>query len=73
MENEISEDLRDLVVERIKTLPSDTMISVGSDKSYSKNELISHVEKNDEIGEKIIQIQLEYLQMMKSGALLDYE
>lgn len=70
MKDRYNEDIKELVVERLKTLPSDIKISIGSDGSFTKNELISHIEDEDEIGEKIIEIQLKYLQMIKTGALL---
>lgn len=63
--------IRQLVVERLKTLPSGRKISMGSKGDFSKEQLIEHVGKNDEIGKKIVQIQLSYLQSLKKGILLD--
>jgi len=63
--------IRQLVVERLKTLPSGRNISIGSKGDFSKEQLIEHVGQNDEIGKKIVQIQLSYLQSLKKGILLD--
>ena len=64
------EDIRKLVLARLRMLSSGRKISIGSDGEFSKDELISSVEKNDDIGKKITQIQLEYLQSLKNGIFL---
>lgn len=67
------EEIRKLVLERLKILSSDKKISVGSEGDFSKDELIACVKKNDEIGKKIVQAQLSYLRALKTGELLDEE
>lgn len=64
------EDIRKLVLARLRMLSSGRKISIGSDGEFSKEELISRVEKNDDVGKKITQIQLEYLQSLKKGIFL---
>ena len=59
------EEIKKLVIARLEILPSDKKISIGSSGEFSKEELIKHVEKEDSIGEKITEIQLEYLQSLK--------
>lgn len=59
--------LKDLVIARLEVLPADKKISIGSTGEFTKDELIEHVEKDDSIGEKIIEIELEYLQALKKG------
>ena len=61
---------QDLVVERIKALPINIKISIGSGY-YSKDELIGHVKNDDSIGKKITQVQLEYLRSLKEGIFFD--
>lgn len=65
------EDIRKLVIERLKSFPSGKKVSLGSEGDFSKEELINHVEDKDKIGKKIIEIQLAYLQSLKGGMLLD--
>jgi len=62
-------EIRSLVVERLKTLSSGRRISIGADGDFSKEELINHVEKGDKIGDKIIKVQINYLQSLKKGIL----
>jgi len=68
----LDEDIRQLVIERLKAMPSDKKISIGADgSSFTSDQLISHVKEGDEIGKKIIDVQMSYLQALKTGALLD--
>lgn len=60
-------EMRDLVIARLKTLPSDKKLSVGSSGDFTRDELIEHVEKNDELGNKIVEVQMEYLRLLKEG------
>lgn len=63
-------EIRQLVVARLRSLPSNRKISIGSAGEFSKDELIERVEKQDQIGKKIIAVQLEYLRALKEGFLL---
>lgn len=66
-ENSISEDIKKLVVLRLETLPSDKKISIGSFGDFKKEELITHVKKEDEVGRKMIEIEMEFLRALKEG------
>lgn len=69
--NITDEEIRQLVIERLKTFPSGKKISIGSDGDFSKEELIAHVGQEDKIGKKIIEIQLAYLRSFKEGNLFE--
>lgn len=59
------EEIRKLVIERLKILSPGKGISIGSDRSYTKDELIKEVENGTRIGNKIIKIEVEFLQSLK--------
>lgn len=61
------EDIRKLVIARLRSFSSDKKISIGSNAEYTKEELIKKIEDNDEIGQKIVAIQLEYLRSLKNS------
>lgn len=67
----ISEEAKELVIARIDVLPKDKMVSIGSSGEFTKDELIEHVRRGDEIGEKIIDIELTFLRALKDGTLLE--
>lgn len=64
------EDIRNLVIARLRTFSRDRKISVGSKGEFSTDELIERVKKDDDIGKTIVQIQLQYLQSLKEGLFL---
>ena len=57
----ITEDIRQLVIIRFDTLPPDKKISLGSYGEFTKEQLIQHVKNDDKIGQKIVEIELEFL------------
>lgn len=61
------EEIKKLVIVRLETMPSNIKISIGSEGSLSKKDLINHVKMGDELGKNIINLQLQYLRAMKSG------
>lgn len=62
----ISEDIMNLVIARLKTIPSNIELSVGvgNKSSFTIDELIERVRKQDDIGKKMIEMQLAYLRAL---------
>lgn len=60
----ISEDIKNLVIARLETIPPNVEISIGGDGSFTVSELIEKVKKQDDIGKKMIEIQLAYLRSL---------
>ena len=69
MNSKTSEDVKQLVIARLETLPSNKKISIGAYGEFSKEELIQHVKRNDEIGKKMVEIELESLKALKEGII----
>ena len=68
----LKEQLKQITIARIRTISSDTKISLGSE-DYTVEELVTHVEKDDQVGEEMIQMNWQYLKDLASGALYDNE
>lgn len=64
----ISQEVKDLVIARLEVLPEDTGISIGSAGEFTRDELIERVRQGDEIGRKIVQVELSYLKSLKNIA-----
>lgn len=64
-------EIRKLVIERLKALSSGRQISIGDKDSFTKEELIKKVESGDPIGQKIIEVELEFLRALKEGRIFD--
>jgi len=62
------DEVRKLVMARLSVLSEDTMISLGSEGSFTRDQLIKSVEDGDKIGEKLAEIQLEWLRSFKEHA-----
>ncbi len=60
-------EIIDLVVARLQNLPSDKEISIGSAGEFTKDQLIEHVKEDDEIGKKMVTLEMDFLRSMKEG------
>ena len=67
--NKIPEDIKKLVIIRLETLPMNKKISIGLYGEFTKDELIQHVKNEDEIGKKIVEMEMEFLRALKKGII----
>ncbi|MDD5626441.1 MAG: hypothetical protein PHW01_00280 [Patescibacteria group bacterium] len=61
------EEIRKLVVARLKTISPDTIKCIGNAGYYSRDQLIAHVQKGDNIGKTIEKVEMEWLKALKKG------
>lgn len=59
------EDIRRLVLARLQALSPDVSISLGDDGDFSREELIGHVQRDDEIGRTLEEMHIEWLRSWK--------
>ncbi len=59
------EEVRKLVVARLSVLSRDVIISIGSEGSFTRDQLVESVERGDSVGEKLAEIQMEWLRSFK--------
>ena len=57
----------ELVTARLQVLPEDAKIAIAGHGTFSKHELISHVQKDTPTGQTICEIELKYLKSLKKG------
>ncbi len=67
MSEELTEEIKELVIARLETIPSNKKISIGNYGEFSKEELIDGVKSSSEVGKKIVEVELEFLRAMKQG------
>ncbi len=66
-QKDISQDIVNLVIARLKTIPSNASLSVGNNKEpMSVDVLIEEVKKRSEIGKKLIATQLFFLRSLQN-------
>ncbi len=61
------EDLKEIVLVRLESMPPNIRVSVGSEKDMTKDDLIHEVKNDTDLGRLIIEIQYQYLKSMKKG------
>ncbi len=61
------EEIRELVVARLKLMSPGTVTSIGSMGTFTRDQLIERVEKGDEVGETVTNIEMEWLRALKDG------
>lgn len=71
MEENKNEDIKELIIARLEVMPDDKSISIGSEGEFTKDQLIEHVKNGDELGKKIIEIQMDYLRILKDKFFYD--
>jgi phosphoribosylaminoimidazole (AIR) synthetase len=62
----VSKDEWELVTARIEAMPSNLKLAMGGIGPLSKQEMVEHLNKKDEIGKKIVAMQLNYLRYFKT-------
>ena len=67
MNEEITEEMKELVIARLSLIPPNKKISIGNYGEFSKEELIEGVKSGSEVGKKIIEVELEFLRALKKG------
>ena len=70
--SELAEDqkqeLKKIALARIRVMPDNLNISIGG-TSLNKNQVIKHIDQEDEIGEQLMLVELNFLQDLASGAI----
>ena len=69
MNEEITEEIKELVIARLDAIPSNKKISIGNYGEFTKEELIDGVRSGSEVGKKIIEVELEFLRAFKQGVI----
>jgi len=65
----IKEEERAIVLAQLMAASPELRLSIGSlsAKTYTKDEIMKHVEELDEIGKEFIKTQMEFMRAMASG------
>lgn len=65
------EEIRSLVVERLKSISDESSLMIGGNTILSKSEMINSVKRGDDTGKKIVDMQMTYLRDLASGKLME--
>ncbi len=62
---EIKREDWNTILARIEQMPENLKLAMGNFGAMSKKEMIKHLEDKDEVGQKIVEMQMRYLQFFK--------
>lgn len=65
---ELKEELKKIVLERVSVMPDTLRVAIGS-SDLTKEDMIHHVNDEDEVGHQVMELELEYLRALGSGAV----
>lgn len=65
MTDKTTEEIKKIVLARIRAMPDSIRISIGGEGELDKEKMIQHLEREDELGEKLIEMHLHYLRSLK--------
>ena len=69
MNKKLDRDIKELVLWRLDTsIPNNLKMAWGKG-SYTKEELINHVEQEDEIGLHIVNLEMNFIKDLASGKI----
>ena len=62
-----NEEFKEIIIKRLEAMPGNVRVSMGSQGTFSKSDLISNVKNDTPLGELIIKMQIEYMRSMSRG------
>lgn len=65
--DDVNDKIKELVITRIEATPSDLRLSMGGGKTMTKEEMIEHVKKEDDIGNQIIRNHISFIKAVAKG------
>ncbi len=70
-DKKISEDVKELVIARLGIMPSTYKLSIGSEGTFTRNQLIEHVRAEDSVGNQIARMQLNFIKALTTGKFIE--
>lgn len=65
MSEEITQEDWEVVKHRIESMPAHLKLALGSFGALGRDEMINHINNRDEIGKKIVTMQINYLRFFR--------
>lgn len=61
MTEKISNDDWEIVLHRVQAMPAHIKLAIGGHDSLSREDLISHIKAKDDVGKRVVEMQMNYL------------
>jgi len=69
MKEKIHDEIWEIVLARFERMPSNLKLVIGGYGALSKDEILEHIRRKDEIGKFLVKMQLEYFKLFKEEAI----
>lgn len=66
---DIKEELKQIVIQRLKTSSDELQVVIGGKGNFTREELVESVEAGDEIGQEIMESEIEFMKAMAQGKI----
>lgn len=66
---DIEKELKQIVIQRLKTSSDELQVVIGGKGNFTREELIESVEAEDEIGQEILDSEIEFMKAMAQGKI----
>lgn len=63
------EILKQIVLRKIDTMPEKYKLSIGGEGSFNKVQIAEHVNKMDDLGRKILDMELRFIKALSRGEI----
>jgi hypothetical protein len=64
---EINQEIKEVVIMRIESMPSNLKLSIGNNQSLTKEDMIKHVMEEDDTGRQIINSHISFMKAIARG------
>ena len=61
---EYTKDIKNLVKQRLESMPPEISFSIGNYGDYTRDQLIQEVEQGSDIGKEIMEMQVSFIRKM---------
>lgn len=66
---DVEEELKQLVIARLKATSDELNIVIGNEGDFTREELIRRVESGDKIGKEVVESEIEFLKALTEGKI----
>lgn len=66
---DVEEELKQLVIQRLKATSDELNIVIGNEGDFTREELIRRVESGDKIGKEVVESEIEFLKALTEGKI----
>lgn len=63
------EELKQIVIQRLKTSSDELQVVIGGEGNFTNQELIESIEAGDKIGQEILESEIEFIKAIAQGKI----